>query len=158
MEIEQESQYSIYIVPDKPEVLGPCESISFGINWGGPHITMCKFTSGNIEKIPAILDYIKNYLNPQIAQNTLWNPLCDIVEKTKNQYVFKSKTLKKISDILKICVENVKDNDFHIYNRLGVNTDLNVLSKTTWSLIMIKKTNKDVEWLHHTKVPVYCLD
>lgn len=153
------SKYAIYVVPDQPEVLGPCESISFGINWGGPHITISTFTIGNEKKIPPILDYIKKEVNPRLSkQGSLWNPLHDVIKLDPYMYRFESDTLNQFSDFLRKHVENVKEHEFHIYNRLGVNPDISLLGKTTWSLIMIKQTNQHVEWLTSTKVPLYCIN
>jgi hypothetical protein len=153
------SEYAMYVVPDTPGVLGPFESISFNINWRGPHITICRFTAGNVVKIPYILDYIRSEVNPLLAkQSVLWNPLLDKVSVVPNMYIFESTTLTKLTTFLKNYVELVKENDFHIYNRLRINPDIFALGLTKWSMIMIKKTGDKIEWLTSTRVPLYKID
>jgi hypothetical protein len=156
-----QSEYAIYVVPDRPEVFNPCESISLGINWGGPHITISRFTTENGKLIPPVLNHIRKKFEKELSKNKnkpLWNPLQESVKCSPTKYIFESKTLKKISDFLRQHVENVKEDEFHLYNRLGVSRNLTNLGKTTWSLIMIKKTGQHVEWLTQTKVPIYNLN
>lgn len=151
------SEYALYAVPDNVNIFDPCESISFGINWKGPHITLCGFTKNNKYKILNVLSYIKYNINPTFKNNVHWNPLYENVKIIQYNYLFDSNTLKQITSFIKNYIEDVREDNFHIYNRLGINPDINILRKTSWSLMMIKKTGENVEWLHDTRVPLYLI-
>ena len=140
-QINGDKEYGLYLVPDDINAFGHCDSISNGINWGGPHITIIGFDKDNNKSIPLALNHINAYGD----KNKRWNPNKKAVKITSNNYEIVSSTLNLLVQFLTGKV-NKLHNTFHLYCKNGVNQNP-TFNGTTWSLIMIEKYGDNVKWI-----------
>lgn len=142
--------YGLYLFPEK---FPSCQSISKGINWGNPHITIAGFTADNKYKIMDALDYVKNYA----PKNKRWKLMPRKIKITKGgkQYdIINSSTLNKFHDFLIGRVDDLRSN-YHIFcnDIIGYNTDF--LRDVKWNLVMIERDGINIKWLRDTIIPFY---
>lgn len=145
-----QTTYGLYLVPDNETLKNNCQSISKGINWGGLHFTIASFTKGNKDKIKNVLDHIKKYGD----KTKRWN-LSDAQNTTPDKLIVKSKTLDNLRLYLKDKVDNIQNDQWHIYCKNGITKKTIDNSGTTWSLIMIERDGTNIKWINDTKIPFY---
>lgn len=147
-------EYGLYLVPD---YFPTCQSISKGIDWGGPHITLAGFTSNNYTRILLALDYLRSFL---LSKKTkIWKLKFEYLYKPNNNQfnISGSETLTNLTNILKnFNLEKLREpGQLHIFCSNGIYLDNNILKPIKWGLFLVKKNQDMVNLIPESKLYLF---
>lgn len=142
-----EPLFGLYLVPDDSRVFGRCESVSFGVDWGGPHVTLCGFHGGNEGGLRRAVE--------EWRTDTRWTAKGVKVEpKGKGAGTYRFGGLEALATHLQgYGVHKVRDGGWHVHLSGGFTGNAALMSMTTWSLCIIRRDGDKVTYLRDTLKP-----